>query len=338
MKIEKLKVSDDQFDINLQFYYSLKQLVKSKINDNEVSNLLELISLGKSSKVDSIMIELNNFLDSIRGNDKRDILGMLFASIKTRIDLELLVFSLKLYSIRGLLLEESKIKEVVTVSELNKLDPLSLEYDNLSVKRPYSRRVNGALLSLIFFSNLEQGKTNFMSKEAHDFVKELSNLAKRLKSKGLEPNQIFMLMFTESMNQSIISDSGSNYEGRILSVLVKMGIPQDKIKKVHDKNDSSTEFDFFFDLGGKTYGIGAKRTLRERYKQFIKTAQMSKIDVMIEITLGMDLNETKAKSILNHGIYLFVSDEIYKSRKFLHKLKGVYSVKELNLNLLKKLK
>ena len=112
MKIEKLKVSDDQFDINLQFYYSLKQLVKSKINNNEVSNLLELISLGKSSKVDSIMIELNNFLDSIRGNDKRDILGMLFASIKTRIDLELLVFSLKLYSIRGLLLEESKIKEV----------------------------------------------------------------------------------------------------------------------------------------------------------------------------------------------------------------------------------
>jgi hypothetical protein len=46
------------------------------------------------------------------------------------------------------------------------------------------------------------------------------------------------------------------------------------------------EFELFFELDGRTYGIGAKRTLRERYKQFIKTSHTSKIDVMIEITLG----------------------------------------------------
>jgi hypothetical protein len=85
-------------------------------------------------------------------------------------------------------------------------------------------------------------------------------------------------MFSESINQSIISDSGSNYEDRILTVLTSIGINENDISKTHDKNDSSTEFDFFFELQNKTYGIGAKRTLRERYKQFIKTAQMSNID------------------------------------------------------------
>ncbi len=99
----------------------------------------------------------------------------------------------------------------------------------------------------------------------------------------MEPNQIFMLIFNESINQSIINDSGSNYEDRIIQVLSKIGINEDDITKEHDKNDSSTEFDFFFTLKNKTYGIGAKRTLRERYKQFIKTAQMTNIDFLYQM-------------------------------------------------------
>ncbi len=148
-----------------------------------------------------------------------------------------------------------------------------------------------------------------------------------------------MLMFSESVNQSIISSSGSNYEDRILMVLKKIGIEEQTItKNSHDKNYSSTEFDFLFRIDGRSYGIGAKRTLRERYKQFIKAAKMSKIDVMIEITLGLDLNEEKAKTINNNGVYLFVAEEIYDSRDYLQKLKGVYSAKDLNLKTLKSLK
>ncbi len=193
-------------------------------------------------------------------------------------------------------------------------------------------------MSLIFFDKLEKQETNFISKNAESFIKSLSEFAVELKNNGVEPNQIFMLMFSESINQSIISDSGTNYEDRILSVLLSIGINENKIKKIHDKDDSSTEFDFFFELDNKTYWIGAKRTLRERYKQFIKTAQMSKIDVMIEITLWLDLNEEKAKSILNHGCYIFVSDEIYKKRKFLQNMTGIFSSRDLTLDTLKKLK
>lgn len=253
-------------------------------------------------------------------------------TIENKTDLDLFIFSLKLYLIKDLLLQEAKLTDIVHVSKLEGLDPLSLDYDKISIYRPYATRVNGALLALLFFSKLERKEVNFMSEDSHKFIEKLSEFAIDLKNKEVEPNQIFMLMFSESINQSIISDSGGDYEDRIFSVLTKIGILEDKIKKVHDKDDSSTEFDFFFEIKNKTYGIGAKRTLRERYKQFIKTAQMSQIDVMIEITLGVDLNEEKAKSIRNHGVYIFVADEVYKSRKFLQEMKRVFSVKDLTID------
>ena len=210
-----------------------------------------------------------------------------------------------------------------------------MEYEKISLLKPYKKRVSGALLSLLFFEKIDNSEFNFMSKDSLNYISDLSKKAKKFKKNGLEPNQIFMLMFSESVNQSIISDSGTNYEERIKSVLTNMGIKN--IRKTHDKNDKSTEYDFFFDIDGKTYGIGAKRTLRERYKQFIKTALTSKIDVSIEITIGLDLNLQKAKTIVAHGTYIFVSDEIFQTRDFLKNIDKVYSVKDLNLKTLKEL-
>ena len=203
--------------------------------------------------------------------------------------------------------------------------------------KPYTTRVASALLTLLFFDNVEINNINFMTADAIIFLQDLSNNFLEFKKLGLEINQIFILIFTESINQSIISDSGNNYESRILSILLKNNIKD--IKKIHDKNDKSTEFDFFFELNGRTFGIGAKRTLRERYKQFVKTAITSKIDIMIEITLGVDLSKDKADIITNkHGIYVFVSDEVYSSKEYLQSNNKVYSVKELNLKTLTSLK
>jgi hypothetical protein len=329
MKIEKLKIKSQKLDLNLKFYLILKNLVKAKLAESQIYSLLEKISLGI------------NWLEAIKNIKKiqaTEALELLFEQLDFENDLEILVFGLKLYLCKDLLLKEAKISDITNIDKLKILDPLSLGYDKISVQKPYQTRVNGALLALLFFEKLEKSQTNFMSQDAADFVSGLSEVVIKLKKQGLEPNQIFMLMFSESINQSIISDSGLNYEDRILIVLKKIGIDEKNIKKTHDKNDRSTEFDFFFEIDKRSYGIGAKRTLRERYKQFIKTAQMSKIDVMIQITLGLDLNEEKAKIINQNGVYLFVADEIYESRTFLHKLKGVYSVKNFNIETLKSLK
>jgi hypothetical protein len=339
MGIEKIEIDKKVFDINLKFYFILKYLLKAGLKDKEIKKIIEIYSLYQGLLFKNAL--LNN-MDNLcgmgkSGLKKKDFLRDILDLFETDLDSELFIFGLKLIAIKPLLLQEAKTRDLLDASKLPTLNPLSLAYDKITLFSPYSTRVSGALLSLIFFDKLENKDTVFLSSDTTDFLKELSKEAIKLKKAGIEPNQIFMLMFSESINQSITSDSGSNYEDRILSVLKSIGIDENKISKIHDKNDSSTEFDFFFELNDKTYGIGAKRTLRERYKQFIKTAQMSKIDVMIEITLGIDLTEEKVRAIRNHNIFLFISDEVYNSNKYLQETTGVYSSKDLTLNTLKTL-
>ncbi len=332
IKIEKLQLSKQKTDINLRFYFFLKHINKLSPSNRQLILTIENINLFKSNS--RILLEKleETFIKSQTKFEYIKEIGLRLVEFN---DIELFEFSLMLYQIKDLLLEESKISETLDLNKLTNLNPLSLEYDKVSVLKPYKTRVSGALLTLLFFKKLDDGELNFMSKDSCNLISNLSKKAIKFKVKGLESNQIFMLMFSESVNQSIISDSGANYENRILSVLNKIGI--NDITKTHDKNDKSTEYDFFFEIDNKTYGIGAKRTLRERYKQFIKTALTSKIDVSIQITLGLDLNEEKAKTITNHGTYVFVSDEIYQTRDFLRKISKVYSINDLNLKTLKEL-
>ncbi len=332
MKIEKLYLSKEKTDINLKFYFFLKHINKLSPSDRQLNLVIENINLLKSD-IGSLLEKLENVF--VKSQSKLEHIKEMGLRFNNSDDIELFDFSLRLYQIKDLLLAEAKIFEAIDLNSLSSLDPLSLEYDKISVLKPYKTRVSGALLSLLFFEKLDNNEFNFMSKDSLEFISDLSKKASNLKKNGLESNQVFMLMFSESINQSIISDSGTNYEDRIRSVLNKIGIKN--ISKTHDKNDKSTEYDFFFDIDGKTYGIGAKRTLRERYKQFIKTALTSKIDVSIEITIGLDLNREKAKTIVSHGSYIFVSDEVYQTRDFLREMDKVYSVKDLNLKTLKNL-
>jgi len=339
VKINKLEISKEKFDINLKFYFFLKYLVKTGLSDNQSNTILKICILNSKVNFRTTTAKIITYIENkIKTHSKKQkLIFEIMNEINTDIDLKLFIFSLKLYLIKDLLLQEAKLKNSINTTKLEHLDPLSLEYDKVTIYSPYSTRINGALLSLIFFDKLDNNETNFISKEAEVFLTNLSKFAIELKEKGVEANQIFMLMFNESVNQSIISDSGSDYEDRILSVLTSIGINEDDIEKTHDKDDSSTEFDFFFELKNKTFGIGAKRTLRERYKQFIKTAQMTTIDVMIEITLGTDLSKETVKSIRKHNIFLFISDEIYTSYQYLQDIEGVYSSKDLTMKTLESL-
>jgi hypothetical protein len=330
MTTNKIEVDKNKFDINLKFYFFLKHLVKSKLASRQISKTLEICNNPKLSGWRDVANRIEILTEAFSGKTKQNYLFVV-EQIQSDEDLQLFVFSLNLYAIKDLLLAEAKLKNTILGKHLANFHPLSLEYDKLSLLSPYSTRVNGALLALIFFEKLENGISDFMSSEVEQHLKSLSNDAISLRKKGVESNQIFALIFNESVNQSITSDSGSNYEDRILSVLIDdIGIDRNCISKTHDNKDASTEYDFFFKLeDNRTYGIGAKKTLRERYKQFIKTALSSDIDVMITITIGLDLTPNKAEIIRTHGVYIFVADEIYDSRHDLINLDGVFPVREL---------
>jgi hypothetical protein len=328
----KINISKEKLDVNVSFYFFLKHLVKLKLSDIQAQSLyIELL------RANNKLTALENFKQTLKKSKKKaDEYNNILENIDSN-TVELFVFALQLYMIKDLLLNEANLAFVAKQEELELKHPLSLAYDRLSLLVPYTKRVNGALLSLMFFEKLENNDTNFISQATQDYLVELSKKAINLKNKGLESNQIFMLMFNESINQSIISDSGYNYEQRVLKVLTDIGIPESTIQKTHDDQDKSTEYDFKFTYQGKTFGIGAKKTLRERYKQFIKTARTTEIDVTIEITIGLDLNEEKAKTIAQHDTVLFISDEIYQQREFFKTMNSVYSVKDLTLDTLKKI-
>jgi len=333
--MKKLEVNEKQFDINLNFYFFLKHLVKTKLTGNQTAKILSIRYTGDWKKVINI---IHAEAENLKGKKKDEFLNVI-NRINSDNSLRLFIFSLRLYLIKDLLLEEAKLKQSLITDSMQKLPILSLEYDRCSLLNPYSTRVNGALLALIFFEKLEAGENQFISKIAIDYLQSLSDEAQYLQKIGVEPNQIFMLVFNESINQSIISDSGINYEDRIYSVLLSdVELQPDDIQKIHDEKDASTEFDFLFSLEGRSYGIGAKKTLRERYKQFIKTGLTSDIDVMIEITIGLDLNKTKAETIRNHGTYIFLADEIYNEREYFKEIEGVFPTSQLDRETLLSLK
>jgi hypothetical protein len=337
-QLRKLKVPDQKLDLNLKFYFMLKHLVKTKLTDRQLLQFKEYLNLYGTCWLDQNASFTFALPKTKGGENQKGYLLDIYTFIEKKEDIDLLTFALNLYAIKDLLLEGAKFKCLLIQDDLKKLHPLSIQYDKKTLVTPYTTRVNGALLALLFFDKLETKDFTFCTEDATEFFSKLSKDANVLCEQGLEPNQIFMLMFSESINQSIISNSGSNYEDRIRSVLVNTGIPKEDITKIHDANDKSTEFDFFFTLEGKTIGIGAKRTLRERYKQFIKTAHTSRLDVMICITLGVDATEDKVRTICRqHNVILFVADEIYQEREYLQQEQNCYSVNALTLDTLKEL-
>ena len=336
MKINKLTIKEKIFDINLVFYNFLKKITQAKFTDNQINDILAIYYSNIKLDIEMLKELIYSYIDENIKRVEISTISNVIADIDHN-NIGIFIFALKLNLIKGLLLQEAKITQTIKAQDLEGLNQLSLAYDKVSTQVAYATRISGALLSLLFFQKLEEGDNNFIAESTKMFLDSLILTYKSLSEQGLEPNQIFMLLFSESINQSITSSAGASYEDRIKNILISMGIPLDDISKMHDKSDSSTEFDFYFKYKGRSFGIGAKRTLRERYKQFIKTSQMSKLDVMIEFTLGTDLRENIAKSIRAHEVYLFVADEIYEIKKYLQVMEGIYPASVFNKELLEKL-
>lgn len=337
MQISKI-ITDEILDVNLKFYRYLKNLNSTDgLSDIQRSQLKLIVSRFDTDEYEYLLNLLLAFSSELPDR-KAMIFEQLLPLINNKNDLEALNLACELLDIKPLLLEEAKLISKSKETCLKEFHQLSIGYDRLTINIPYTARVSGALIAMILFEKIENGDSPFISEIAHDYAEEIIKSSKNLIERGVSLEEMFLLMFTESVNQSITSLSGSNYEDRITEILVAQGINKEDISKIHDDVDKSTEFDHIFSYKGKSIGISAKRTLRERYKQFIKTSLMSKLDIMIEITLGLDLTEEKAKSIRNHGVYIFVAEEVYNQRKYLQDMDGVFSASDFNINEIVKLK
>ncbi|AFZ49532.1 PDDEXK family nuclease [Dactylococcopsis salina] len=328
LEIEKM-LTNEQLEVNTDFYTYLKEMNGTNgFSATQRQKLLTEIIVYHENIGTTWESTTKDIINYILGKDlnlnvnKKGAMNLLAHTIKTEERFVMYKFSLKLMEIKDLMLSIARMSDYSKLLK-SKAHPLSLEYDFYSKKYPFTKRVKASLLTYIFFEKFDNNKLTMDSEGTKEFLESMKKDYNKLKEAGICVNQMFSLITTESVSQSIKTGAGSNYEDRIKKVLESQNI-RDYTEQTHDKEDKSTEFDFHFTLNGKTYGLSAKRTVRERYKQFIKTSQMSQLDIMIDVTLGIDITEDKLKNIRQHGVYVFVADEVYNESPFMKKNEGIF--------------
>lgn len=329
--------SADERDPNYRLYLLLKEFNGGQGLSDRLHRLFLEVLIQDNLNFECALSDVKKIIKDMKSSTRHDNLERITSILNSELDFVLLRFSVCLLSVKEVLLEQAKSIKPMP-SSTSQSHKLSLENDNEGKKAVYLGRVSSSLLAREFFDKLREGDQKYVASFAGEISSVLISDFTYLEGNGVHALEMFMLMFSESVNQGIRSGAGVNYEDRILEMLLSLGIERDKIRKVHDSSDDSTEFDFLFTHKARNYGIGAKRTLRERYKQFIKTARELDCQVMIEITLGIDLPETKAKTITGYGVHLFVADEIYKENAYLQYMEMIYPVSMFSLSTLESLK
>ena len=334
-----MNIRGECYNNNLLFYTVLKNLIKCKLSENKLIELEQLIDKNKTIGRDSLieLLKSNIVREGVKAYDDYTVLLNLSNKDNYFMWCDLVILSIELLLTKNLILEESKI--YVKTQYYEKLhknnDQLSFNYDLLNLEYPYGQRVISALL--VYAVTHAERDPEFILETSGMAIKELNKLIKEITQKyKINANNIFMIIMDESINQSIKASAGSTYEARVKSVLVN--ISDDVKQHVHDKHINSVEYDYTFELDGKIYGVSAKRTLRERYKQNFEDVQQLTVDAMFLITLGIDLNEEKLNNIMQrHGYFIVVSQEIYDSQPYLKKNKRVISSSNFNKKTLQKL-
>ena len=334
-----MNITEKEYRNNLLFYTILKDLLKCQLSEKKLMILQESIEQNNNLSCKKMKQLLSNDIvkESTKAYDDLMILLNLANDGNYNMWKELLLVSIELLITKDLILEESKSYARVKYKEkIEKIkDKLSLEYDMSNLEYPYGQRVISSLL-VFALTNIDR-ETEFILETSKNAIKVLNNNLKNIVQKySININNMFMIIIDESINQSIKSDAGQSYENRVHSLLLNIS---DKVENhSHDDMISSVEYDFIFYIDGKKYGVSAKRTLRERYKQNFEDVDFLTVDAMFLITLGIDLNEDKLNNILQkNGQFVIVADEIYETKDYLKNNPRVLSSKNITKTVIKSL-
>lgn len=330
--MSSISFTDNTYNNNLFFYTTLKMMVKMKLSDDKLIRFQTLIKDKRNIFVDNVKGFKELILSSglvKKGSKNHDELINLVETInKDNYEMwcDMVDCSIELVIFKDLIKEEAKAYSNSKHQNIEKTiaDKLSLKYDTLTLPLPYGQRVVGSLL--VYALTDEERDEEFFMPESNKPIKSIKDKINNLKDKyEVSCNSMFILIVNECINQSIKSTAGGSYEERVYHMITTKNISEIKPHQ-HDSKVSSVEYDYTFKYKNKTFGISAKRTLRERYKQNHDDVENLDVDYLILITLGIDLNEDKVDNILEkNGNYIIVANEIYSENEYMKKNKKVYS-------------
>lgn len=332
-----MSIEKKQYKNNLFFYTILKNLIKIKLSDLKINQLILSIEQNHGLGIDMFKSTLLSTIVSPKIKAYSDYVSFINMINEETFQIwkDLTKLSCELLLIKNLVIEEAKLYARNEYDkDISKIDDhLCFEYDSINLELPYGQRVIAALL--VFATTDLKRKANFFLENSQRNIETIDDLIEKTFNKyQINANNIFMIIIDESINQSIISSAGISYEDRVRNALNKVS---DNVRsRVHDANIASVEYDFVFDLAGKKYGVSAKRTLRERYKQNFEDVHQLDVDGVFVITLGIDLNQEKLTNILQrHGYFVVVAHELYEQYDYFKNNKRVISSKNFNQKYLK---
>lgn len=303
----QLKGYFNENDFNLYVY--LKKLIQSKLSNKVINDIINFYYYNEDKEL--FIKCCNNYINSV---ELLDIINNLNDDT-----LEILILSLHLVLLKSDIFKMINEYKRSLYDEINDLNKLTLYSNKLYSDVSYKLRVY--LISLI------------KGIDKIDYYK-FNNLYQLLKNKT-NVEDVYLLIMNECLNQSILSNAGLSFEDNIEELLISCGIDNYK-KYQYDKFEKLTEYDFYFKLKNRSFGISTKTSLRERHKQFQKTKN-THTDVLIQITTGCDISKQVIENIRNNNIYIFIYDEIYNNNNYMTGIYGLYPISQFSKELLESL-
>lgn len=303
----KLNSSSNENDSNLYVY--LKKLIQSKLSNKIINNIINFYYYNEDKNL--FLKCCNHYINNV------ELLGII--NNLNEETLEIFIFSLHLMLLKTDIFKMIDDYKKLLYNDINNSNKLTLDSDKLYSKIVYKLRVY--LISLI--ENINQIDCS-----------KFSNLYQLLKN-NINIKGVYLSIMNECLNQSILSNAGLSFEDNIEELLISCGINNYK-KYQYDKLEKLTEYDFYFKLKNRSFGISAKTSLRERHKQFQKTKN-THTDVLIQITIGIDISKQVIENIRNNNIYIFIYDEIYNNNNYMTGIYGLYPISQFSKELLENL-
>lgn len=331
-KAEQENASEEEQEVrnylnNLSFYTMLKLLVKAKLSNSQLTRFQQaLVSYRKTLLADhsaGVTALFNS--ECVMGTDVKSAEDfMTFLSFEgfgsSEMWWDCAMVATLLFQIKPLLIEEAKAFASTNSSALSAAsDPLCLKFDSSNLSRPYGTRVAGSMI--VFGLDPNRKQSMFLLKSSESLVAKVVKASEGLnKAYGIDAAGMYSILINESINQSIISDGGGSYEERVRTAISAIPGVANLKGHSHDSHNSSIEYDFTFTFEGKLFGVSAKRTVRERYKQNLQHSDLLDVDFMILISLGTDINEGKMNNILHYrGYYLVVAEEVWAACEYMRR-------------------
>lgn len=221
---------DYSFKNSLLFYTILKMLIQTKLSDAKLillqskitSNLLE--NYTNSNEFKKFLLYSEDIIKY--SNAKRNEYETLINSITDENINNWKIFcdfAIDLLLIKDLIISVSKAYLNDKIIENNKKtkDKLSIEFDLANLNMPYGLRV---IASIIVSNILDENRENLFllartNKKIENLNFKIMNLKKEYK---ISANNIYSLIISESINQSIKSDAGCSYESRFYETILPL--------------------------------------------------------------------------------------------------------------------